>query len=832
MKQYFLLSLLLISLSTNIVFSQSAVDYGNPVEYTIGGITVTGTSILDKNALISLSGLAVGQTIKVPGQEITRALKKLWKQGILGDVAINVSGVEGDKVYLEIALTERPRLSRYFFPTTPKGQQETIGDKVTLVRGQVVTDAMIKNAKVRLRNHYIEKGFRNVEIKVVQQKDSILANSVYLDIYIDKKKKTKINDIELVGVNAFQEKKIRKKLKKTKEKRFGRIFSPSKMVDEKYEEDKDNLVAFYNKNGYRNMKIDQDSIWNHDDETVNVYLKIDEGNKFFYRNITWTGNYVYPDSILSRILGIQKGDVFNPEEMSKRLSFNPTGTDINGLYMDDGYLFFSIDPVEVMVENDSIDIEMRIFEGEQATIRNIIVNGNTKTSDHVIFREIRTIPGQKFSRSDLIRTQRELATLGYFDPEQIGINPKPNMNDGTVDIEYTLVERPSDQIELSGGWGGQFGFVGTLGVVFNNFSLRKAGDLSAWKPLPSGDGQRLAIRMQANGRRFQTYSLTFTEPWLGGRKRNSLSLNLSHSISRIIDVFNNVSGTFKISGATLGLGRQLTFPDDYFVMQNSLGFLQYNLDNYNLRGFGTFNSGKSYSVTLNTTISRNSINNPTFPRTGSSVSLNVSLTPPYSQVSNAAVFQKDDPNTQFKWVEYHKWMFDNSWFTPVVGKLVLNTRVNMGFLGSYGGADISPFERFILGGDGLAQQNFGIGQDIIGLRGYQNNSITPPVPGVSSSNTQGGTIYNKFVMELRYPISLNPSATIFVLGFMEYGNNWDKFRNYNPFNMYRSAGVGARIFMPAFGLLGIDWGYGFDEVIGNPGVGGAQFHFTIGQQIR
>lgn len=816
-------------------FAQKNVDYGNPIEYTVGGIDVTGANVLDKNALISMSGLAVGQKINIPGDEITNAIKKLWKQGILGDVQINISKTEGTQVFLVIALTERPRLSRFFFRDAPKGQVQTLSDKVNLLRGQVVTDVMIKNAKLALTRHYSEKGFRNVDVKIVPRKDSIMTNSVMLNIYIDKKSKVKIKELEIEGITAFKEKKVYRKLKKTKEKRFGRIFNPSKMIDEKYIEDKDNLIAFYNKNGYRDAKIVTDSIVNNDDNTVSVYMKLNEGNKFFYRNISWVGNYIYPDSILSQVLGIAKGDVYDAAELSKRLSFNPTGTDITALYMDNGYLFFNVEPIEVQVENDSIDIEMRIYEGEQAEIRNVIVNGNTKTSDHVIYREIRTIPGRKFSRADLIRTNRELAQLGYFDPEQIDIQPKPNLVDGSVDIEYNLVERPSDQIELSGGWGGAFGFVGTLGVVFNNFSLRKAGDLKAWRPLPSGDGQRLSVRMQANGRRFQTYSLSFTEPWLGGRQRNSFTVNLTQTVSRIVNGFTNtVTGSLKLTGGTLSLGRRLKFPDDYFTMVNSLSFNQYNLDNYTLRGFRNYNTGKSYSFIFNTTISRNSINNPTFPRSGSNVSLSINLTPPYSRISKSSEFT--DVENRFKWVEYHKWMFDNSWFVSIVGNLVLNARAHMGFLGTYNDVKgISPFERFIVGGDGLAQSNFGVGQDIIGLRGYQNNSIIPytydPVIG-SFDNDAGGTIYNKFVLELRYPVSLNPSATIFVLGFVEGGNNWGTFKEFNPFNVKRSAGIGARIFMPAFGLLGVDWAYGFDDIIGSPGANGPQFHFTIGQQIR
>lgn len=816
--------------------AQEQIDYSTPAEYTIGGIEVVGTNVLDQNALISISGLSVGQKVRLPGDDIAMAIKKLWKQGILGDVQINVAKYEGDKVFLQISLTERPRLSRYNFVDAPSGQQETLSDKINLIRGKIVTDAMTKNARRALEKYYEEKGFRNVEVKVIPQKDTLLSNSVSLNIYIKKNKKTKINDITIDGITAFPEKKIYRQLKKTKEKRFGRIFSPSKMLDSKYEEDKENVINFYNTQGYRNMAIVEDKVTDNEDGTVDIYMKIEEGNRFYHRNINWVGNYVYPDSILSKILGIERGNIYNPEELSKRINFNPTGTDVYSLYMDNGYLFFRLDPVEIAVENDSVDLEMRIYEGEQAEIRQVNVYGNTKTSDHVIYREIRTVPGQKFSRADLIRTQRELATLGYFDPEQIGLNPKPNFNDGTVDIDYTLVERPSDQIELSGGWGGNFGFVGTLGVVFNNFSTKKMLDLKSWRPLPAGDGQKLALRLQANGRRFQTYSLTFTEPWLGGRQPNSFSINLNHSIQRLVDFRNTVFGSLKVSGVTLSLGRRLKFPDDFFTMSNSLSLLRYKLDDYQFSSaLPDFNNGTSYNFTFNTTIARNSVDSPTYPRSGSSISLSVSLTPPYS-LFGSEEFSDVSGSERYKWVEYHKWMFDNAWYVSLAGKLVMSARMHMGFIGSYNDdKGIGPFERFTLGGDGLAQNNFLLGTDIVGLRGYQNNSISPFTLDANSGtfdNSLGGTIYNKYVLELRYPISLNPSATIYVLGFIEGGNNWGTFRDFNPFDLQRSAGIGARVFMPAFGLLGVDYGYGFDQVPGAPDAAGGQFHFTIGQQFR
>ncbi len=814
-----------VLLIASILFSVKAkaqerkIDYSDPKSYTLAGVNVEGANFNDKNALISISGLKVGQKIKIPGDDISTAIRKLWKLGIVGDVRIKVADIVEEEIYLTIELKERPRLSRYYIEGVPKGQHSTLKEKIKLIKGRILTDAIIKNAKNIIAKHYAEKGFKNTTVKPIIKKDSILSNSVILTLMVDKKEKVKIEEIDFSGVSKLSEKKVKRKMKKTKEKNFFRIFTPSKFVKKEYENDKKNVVDYYNKEGFRDAKIERDSVYDISDDLIKIEIDIEEGKKYYYRDISWEGNYKYDSETLAKVLGIQKGDIFNPEELNKRLNFNPTGTDISSLYMDDGYLFFSVEPIELRVEEDSIDIQMRIYEGDQATINKIIVNGNTKTSDHVIYRELRTVPGEKFSRSDLIRTQRELAALQYFDPEQIGINPKPNMSDGTVDIEYDLVEKASDQIELSGGWGGGFGFIGTLGVVFNNFSLRNVFNLESYRPLPAGDGQRLQLRMQANGRLFQNYSISFTEPWLGGKKPNSFTFSTNYSINR----FQRSDALIKMRGASVMLGRRLRWPDDFFVMTNSLSFNYYTINEYNI--YQDFNNGDSYSLTFNTTFSRNSIDNPTFPRTGSNLSLSVNLTPPYS------TFDNRDYNTlstaeKFKWVEYHKWMFDNSWFIPLANKLVLNSRVHFGFLGAYNNEKgTGPFERFVLGGDGLAQNNrIIIGTDIIGLRGYQNQTITP------GRTSDGGVTFAKYVTELRYAISLNPSATIYVLGFMEGGNNWGSLDEFDPFNVYRSAGVGARIFMPAFGLLGIDCAWGFDDVPGRPDANGQQFHFTIGTQ--
>lgn len=808
---------------TNSSGSTNDLSYSAPRDYEIAEITVSGIKFLDQGALISLSGLKVGEKIKVPGPDISEAVRKLWKQGILGDIKIYATKIEGDKIYLNIDLSERPKLTRFFFSGIRKGQIETLNDKIKLIKGRIVTPSLLKNTQKTIENHFVEKGYLNATANIIQIQDTLISNGVLLKINVNKGTRVKIKELIIEGNEDFSDKKLAKKLKKTKEKKF-RIFAASKFIDDKYKEDKEKLISFYRSKGYRDARIINDTVYPIGGDFVGVKIKLEEGNPYYYRNVTWRGNYVYSSDQLSRVLGIKKGDIYDVEELEKRLNFSQTSLDITSLYMDDGYLFFNINPVEIGVEGDSIDVEMQIYEGSQANINKVIINGNTKTNDRVIIREIRTVPGQKFSRSDLIRSQREIATLGYFDPETIGINPVPNIQDGTVDIEYSLTEKPSDQIELSGGWGGAFGFVGTLGLVFNNFSLRKIFKFREWGGvLPSGDGQRLALRLQANGRRFQTYSLTFTEPWLGGKKRNSFSVNISHSVQRTFLTRNEVFGSLTVTGVTFSLGRQLQWPDNFFTLSNSISYLRYGLDNFtNILGF---NTGTANNIAFNTTLSRNSIDNPTFPRNGSSLSLSISLTPPYSlfREDNLA----DKPNeVKFKWVEYNKWLFDNSWFTTLVGNLVLNARMHLGFIGAYNqDLGVGPFERFQLGGDGLTGQNFLLGTEIIGLRGYANNSITP----VGES---GGVAFNKFVMELRYPVSLNPAATIFVLSFIEGGNNFRSISEYNPFDLKRSVGVGARIFMPAFGMIGLDWGYGFDEVPGTPGASGGRFHFTIGQQFR
>ncbi len=855
-------------------------SYSNPQVYEIGEINVEGAEFLDSNALISISGLKIGDKIKIPGDNISGAINKLWKQGLIGDIKIYASKVEGSKVSLTIALKERPRLSKFNFSGITKSQESEIREKINLIRGRVMTDAIIKNAELTVKKYFAEKGYLNTTVDIAYVKDTVLSNNVILDVQVDKKKKVKVHDINFYGNTNFSDTRLKKKMKNTGERvrlklpsalisktiqfvKSGEMkkpitdtsalvtpsgfknflndnvklnfFKSSKFVKAKYEEDKESIIKFYNSKGYRDAEIITDTIYRYDDKSIDIDITVEPGIKYYFRDINWTGNYVYTDEYLDRILAIDKGDVYDMELLDKKLQFNPNGLDVSSQYLDHGYLFSNITPVEVKIEGDSVDIEMRIFEGAKAKINKVYVTGNDRTNDHVIMREIRTLPGQYFSRAQLIRTQRELSQLGYFDPEQVTPTPIPNPADETVDIEWSVVERPSDQIELSGGWGGTFGFVGTLGLVFNNFSLRNIPNFDKWRPLPVGDGQKLSLRFQANGKQFQSYSASFSEPWLGGKKPNSFGVSFNYSLQRSFGYsgfrFNtdDLRGSMKVLGVTVSLGRRVRWPDDFFTISNSISYINYDL--FRFGGSLGFEDGTGYAnnFTFNTTIARSSIDSPMYPRGGSSVSLNIALTPPYSLFNNLN-YETADNNEKYRWVEYHKWMFDAKYYLKLIGDLVLESRGHIGVIGQYTNkAGIGPFERFQLGGDGLTGTNFLLGNEVIGLRGYPNNSITPRD---FDNNINGGTIFNKFVMELRYPVSLNPSATIYVLGFAEAGNNWNKFSDFNPNVLKKSAGFGARIFMPAFGLLGLDWGYGFDN---DPSTGqrsGAQFHFSIGQLLR
>jgi len=852
------------------------IDYSNPKVFEIADIKFTGLNTLDERALTSFAGIKVGDRITIPGQEVSEAIKKLWNQGIIADVQFWLTKTEGDRAYIEVKITERPRILTYSIEGVGSGQVSELEDQLT-VKGKIASAPLIKNSELVIKRFFIEKGFLNVTVKTEQKIDTMLSNGVNLEFIVDRKSKVKINKIEFEGNEAFDNSRLKKAMRNTKEKpRFwlvNRLFEQvfktnpstigdfvdssyvvsnrsfkeflndnvklnflksSKFIEAKYREDKSALVGFYNSKGYRDAEVVSDEVVKRGDEFIDLNIKVDEGRKYYIRNIDWVGNFKYTDQFLTDKLGIKKGDIYNKEKIDQRTQYdNKSGDDIMSLYQDDGYLFFNLEVVEVGAENDSIDLEMRMFEGEQATIKRIILKGNDRTSDHVVLREIRTLPGQKYSRKDLIRTVRELGQLGYFDPEQISPQPVPNVQDGTVDLIFNLVEKSSDQIQLSGGFGGPFGFVGTVGLSLNNFSVRNIGNFEKWRPYPSGDGQKLSVQVQSNGRRFRNYSVVFSEPWLGGRKPNNFTVSVNRTVNRSLDIYNNneLLGFLKATGFSIGLGRRLTWPDDYFQVQNSLRYQFYEVSNFgNTLGFS---SGRSNSLTFNTTISRSNIDQPTYPSYGSQFTLSINATPPWSVLNPGKYDGELTQSERYKYVEYHKWMMDWSMFIPLGPKFVINTRAHLGFIGTYSSkTDSGPFERFILGGNGLnGANNFIIGQDIIALRGYDDNVIDPvdPVTGF-----RGGIIYNKFTAELRYPVSKQPTSTIYLLAFGEAGNTWIDFKEYSPRDLFRSAGIGARVFLPAFGLLGIDWAYGFDSDDSfSPAIqGGSQVHFTIGQQIR
>lgn len=807
------------------------ISFDNPKEYEIGGITVNGTKHLDRNVLILLSGISVGEKIMVPGEKISKAIENLWAQGLFSDIKITASKIQGNLIFLEYNLEERPRLSKFSLKGAKKADTDEIRDEIKLIKGKVVTDNLLASTKNTIINFYKEKGYLNIDVIITQTKDTTLVNHVFLDIQIKKNGKIRINDIGIYGNTQISDGKLRRSMKDTKHKRWYTIFSSSKYLEENYIKDKQNLIAKYNEKGFRDARIISDSVYRFDKKHINIDIHIEEGKKYYFRNIQWVGNTKHSSQELSQILGVKKGDIFSQSYLDKKLFMNPEGRDVSSLYMDDGYLFFSVTPVEIAVVKDSIDLEMRIVEGRQARINKVYVTGNTKTNDHVIMREIRTKPGQLFSRADIIRSQRELSQLRYFNAEKLGVNPKPDPASGTVDIEYVVEEAPSDQIELSGGWGGGR-VVGTLGVSFNNFSARNFFKGEAWRPLPAGDGQSLSLRAQSNGLYYQSYNLSFVEPWLGGKKPNSFSTSLYHSIQsngekvRVDSLGTKVKNikreSIKITGLSFGLGKRLKWPDDYFTVYHEISLQHYLLDNYGQTFL--FSNGNSNNFSYRWLISRNSIDQPIYPRSGSQISLGIQATPPYSLFFPDRNYATMTDQEIYQFVEYHKWKINASWFTKLAGNLVLNTKMGTGFLGFYN-KEIgqNPFERFYLGGDGLS--GFALdGREIIGLRGYDNGHLSAQI---------GSSVVSKYTMELRYPVSLNPSATIYGLTFIEGGYSWKKFNEYDPFRIRRSAGAGVRIFLPMFGLLGLDWGYRFDEPY--PEIIDSKkhhFHFSIGANFN
>lgn len=825
---HLLISFPFYSTSQNVLSGdQIEVNYDSPRDYIIGGISVSGINYMDENVIVMVSGLTIGQNITIPGEDIAKAIDNIWKQNLFTDVSIGITSIQGNRVFLDIALKERPRISQFEFKGIKKSDITKLTDELNLVRGDVVTENLLMQSSNIIRDYYIDKGFLKPEVMVEQVADTSRTNSLILEFNIDRGERTKIDEVVIKGNEELNDRQIKKLLKNTREKSLRFLFNSSKFIQEDFAEDKQKVLERYNELGKRDAQITKDSIYFVEEDRIVLELHIDEGNTYYFRDIDWVGNTVYPDEVLSEVLGLSKGDVYNQTLLEKNLFMNMEGIDVSSLYLDDGYLFFNVSPIEVNVANDSIDLELRIYEGQQAEISRVSVRGNTKTNDHVILREVRTRPGMLFSRSDIIRSQRDIIQLGYFDQETIDVIPTPNATDGTVDLEYVVEETSSDQIELSGGWGANR-IIGTLGLSFNNFSTRNIFDKDAWRPLPSGDGQTLSLRGQTYGRGYVSYSMSFVEPWLGGKKPNSFSFSVYQTTHRNqYPTESELYGYYSIIGTSVGLAKRLRVPDDFFYLRQTLTYQRYDILNSPIRFI--IDEGNANNLSYGIEFGRNSVDAPLYPRNGSEVSLGLQITPPYSYFNNKDFADPDMTDREkYNWLEYHKWKFNTSWYTALAGNLVLSARTRMGFLGFYNkDIGVSPFERFYLGGDGLSGWEID-GREIIAMRGYANYALTPMD---QSGQFIGANVYNKFTAELRYPVSLNPSATIYALAFAEAGDAWGNFRDFNPFQLKRSAGFGVRIFLPMFGLLGLDWGYGFDEIPGRPGDNKGRFHFSIGQSI-
>jgi len=862
-----------------------------PKEYTIAGITVHGTRAFDENLIISISGLAVGDKVQIPGTDVFgKAIAKLWRQSLISDIEISFTRLEGKDLFIEFDITERPRLAIYKFEGIKKGEKDDLEPKVALVRDRVVTENMKLSALEAIRKFYYGKGYRNVDIQLKEEKVATMENAVALTFIIKKGSKVRVNSINFSGNSNVSAQKLKKQMKGTKEMNritlfpveiknpFGdtvskptfkeyihdvaflsitktrdyvdpyfriRGFSGAKFNEKKYLEDKENVLDYFNSKGFRDAVIVADTPIYDRRNNLNLFIKINEGRQYYFGNIVWRGNTKYSDSILNVILGIKKGDVYNLEVLNKRLGkqLTPEGADIGSLYLDDGFLFFQVDPVETAVYNDTIDFEIRMREGPQATYGNITISGNKKTKDYVIRRELRTIPGEKFSRSDIIRTQRELGQLGFIDAEKIVPNVVPNAENGTVDINWGIEEKSGDQLELSAGFGGGIGLTGTLGVSFNNFSIKNITKRSTWDPLPSGDGQKLSARIQSNGKAFRSYNFSFTEPWLGGKKRNSFTI--AYSNTRYSNAYDNFGRYCKSCGDTsyiktssfnISLGKQLKWPDDYFNLIYSLNVQRYKLRNYS-NIFQGISNGTSTNVSLKIALVRNSAGpNPIFPTNGSNFMLSGQFTLPYSLMGITSA-----SDNSYKLPEFHKWRMNAEWYVPIGlargeeknRQFILKVAAKYGFIGRYNkNLGISPFERFQLGDAGLSNNFALLGYDIIAHRGYPVYDRTDPKinpDGITPS--QFFTIFNKYTMELRYPFSTSASSTIYALAFFEAANGWYDFKDYNPFKLRRSAGVGVRFFLPMFGLLGFDYGIGFDRYNQSSGLkGAAKFTFMLGQE--
>ena len=862
MKSKRFLSIVLLALSTSLAFAQVEVDYTRPRKYIVGDVSVEGNTYFSSNQIVSQTGLLKGREVTIPGDDISDAIKKLTSKGFFEDVGIYIDHFSParDSVWLTIKIMERPRVSNFSFTGVKSSEKKDLEERLNLRRGRDFSD-YVKNSSVGIiKRYYAEKGYLLCEVDVQTRKDSMVRHAIQVNFAVDKGPKVRIKDINFIGNEHLSDYKLAKSMKKTKSNKFYNFFNSKKFNEKEYPEDKKSLISAFNEAGYRDARIVRDSVYMVDvvgkngkvKKRICIDIEVDEGKKYYFRDVKWTGNSVYSAEALNEVLKIQKGDVYDKVTLQKRLygGGKQTDYDVSKLYRDNGYLFFGLQPVETNIQNDSVDVEIRVTEGKQATVNNIVINGNDLTNEKVVRRQIFTRPGYLFSQSDFERSIREISSLGQFDPEAImsegGYSIVPNQMDNTVDLIYNVTEKPSSQLELSGGWGGNT-FVATIGVSFNNFSTHRLFDKNAWRPVPLGDAQNLAFRFQTNGTYYTALTASFTEPWLFGKKPTSLNLSAYYTRQTNSYLALNILShdrQMEVFGFSASLGKRLKWPDSFFVLYNGLSWQTYKLTNW-YSGYFIFDDGLANNLSYTVNLSRNSTDQMIYPRQGSEFSASLALTPPYS------LFRKydfDDSGNKFsvpsykdvdysnwssqnryRWIEYHKWKFSAAQYIKLVGDLVLMTKAQFGYLGYYNrNWGYSPFEGFLLGGDGMSGYST-YGSDVISLRGYENYALTPYLPTNYNSNgyAYAGNVYDKFTVELRYPVILQPQSTIYVLAFLEGGNCWSDIRQFNPFQIYRSAGVGVRVFLPMVGLIGVDWGYGFDS----SSKGGSQFHFVIGQQF-
>lgn len=845
------------------IYNPTVVYSQTPQIYEIADITVVGADNYEDYIIIGYSGLSKGQRIEIPGDDITNALKRFWRQGLFSDVAILWTKAYGDKAWLEIRLSPQPRISQINYNGVKKGEREDLEARLGLAKGQQITPNIVNRAEMIIKKYFDEKGFKNADVRLIQHEDLAHKNEVILDINVDKNEKIKVHRIYFKGNNIFSDFKLKWAMKKTSERdNIFTIFKQKKFVESDFESDLQVLTEKYNEKGYRDAYVVCDSIVPYDKNKVDIYISIEEGDQYHIRDIRWIGNTIYTNDVLSAYLGMKPGDVYNQKLLNKRI--NEDEDAVSNLYMDRGYLFFNLIPLETNIANDSIDLEMMITEGPQARINKVIINGNDRLYEHVIRRELRTKPGELFDKSALIRSAREIAQTGHFDPESMDIQPKPNPENGTVDIELNLTSKSNDQIEFSAGWG-QTGIIGKLSLKFTNFSMRNLFNPKSYKGIiPQGDGQTFTISAQTNARYYQAYSISFFDPWFGGKRPNSFSVSAYYSRQTGIEssFYNNnyynpylyggyyggyggyydqsyyqaqlenaidPSKSLQMAGINFSFGKRLSWPDDYFTFMVDLGYQAYILDDWDYLYY--MNNGVSHSITLGATLARTSIDNPIYTRRGSQFSLSATVTPPYSLFDGKDYKTLSQQNTEasrqemYRWIEYYKIKFKSRTYTPLTSPenqytLVLMTRADFGLLGSYNPYKKSPFETFYVGGDGMTG-SYTYATETIGMRGYENGAFTPW--------RHDGYAYTRFTLELHFPFLLQPSTTIYGLAFAEAGNAWTDIRDFNPFSMKRSAGVGVRVFLPMIGLLGIDWAYGFDEVFGQRG--GGHFHFILGQEF-